>query len=302
MFKRILFPVDFSLHSSTIMGCLPYLKRAGMEEALLVHVIDPTEAVQWANLEEAIAARRKEAEEKMGRFVSDMQSHYEGIKGTIMTAIGLPYREILRIAEEQKASLIVMGSHGHSFGECAVLGSVTYNVMRQTRVPIVIAKIQWMEDGGEKKPVCMGMENIFRKVLYPTDFSGYSLSVLQLIEHWGSAGIEEVVIVHIQDTTTLFPHLQHKMGEFNAVDAERLEKMQARLERAGYRVKTILKTGVPFVEINRIADEENVSMIMLSSQGKSAIKEALMGSVSEAIARDHIRPVMIIPKTWTFSG
>jgi len=298
MFKRILFPIDFSLHSNTMLGCIPNLERAGMEEALLVHVIDPTEAVQWANLEEAIAARKREAEEKMGHVISEMLSLHEGIKGKTMTAVGLPYREILRIAEEQKVSLIVMSSHGHSFGECAVLGSVTYNVMRQTRVPIVIAKLRFMKDGGEKKPVCMGMENIFRKVLYPTDFSGYSMSVLQLIEHLEKAGIEEVVVVHIQDTTKLLPHLQHKMGEFNVVDTERLEKMKTRLERVGHKVKTILKTGVPFVEINRLAEEENVSMIMLSSQGKSAIKEALMGSVSEAIARDHIRPVMIIPKNW----
>jgi len=298
MFKRILFPIDFSLHSNTILGCIPNLQRAGMEEALLVHVIDPTEAAQWANVEEALAVRKGESEEKMGAIISEIVSPHEGIKGKAMTAVGLPYREILRIAEEQKASLIVMNSHGHSFLECAVLGSVAYNVLRQTRVPVIIARLQFIEEKGEKKPVCMGMSNIFRKILYPTDFSDYSMSVLRLIRQLKKAGIEEVVVVHIQDTTRLLPHLKHKMSEFNEIDFERLEKIRNELERVGYRVKTLLKEGVPFVEINRIAEEEEVSMIMLSSQGKSAVKEALMGSVSEAVARDHVRPVMIVPKNW----
>ena len=142
------------------------------------------------------------------------------------------------------------------------------------------------------------MKNIFRKVLYPTDFSAYSTSVLQLITRLEKAGIEEVVVVHIQDTRKLFPHLKHRMEEFNRIDSERLAKIRDRLEAFGCKVTTILKAGVPFVEINKIAEMEDVSLIMLSSQGKSAVKEALMGSVSESVARDHIRPVMIIPKNW----
>jgi len=298
MFKKILFPIDFSLHSNTILGCIPYLKVAGMEEVILVHVIDPTEAAQWANVEEAIAVRKKEAEEKMEKILSEVLSPPEGIRGRHMTGIGLPYQVILRIAEEEKVSLIVMGSHGRSFLEGAILGSVTNNVIRHAKIPVLIAKIMFIESKGEKKPVCMGMDNVFKKVLYPTDFSEYSMSVLNVMEHLKKAGIGEVVVVHIQDTRKLFPHLKHKMGEFNEIDAERLNKIKNRLELLGYKVKTILKEGVPFAEINQIAEEENVSMIMLSSQGKSAVKEALMGSVSESIARDHIRPVMIIPKNW----
>jgi len=298
MFKKLLFPIDFSLHSNTMLECIPNLEKAGMEEIILVHVIDPTEAAQWANVQEAITERKREAEKKLKGSISKIIPPHARIKARAMTAVGLPYQVILKIAEEQNISLIVMGSHGHSFLECAVLGSVTYNVMRQARIPVLIAKLQFIEEKGEKKPVCMGMKNIFRKILYPTDFSDNSKSALQLITQLEKTGIEEVVIVHIQDTRSLFPHLKHKMAEFNEIDSERLEKIRKELEHVGYRVKTLLKEGVPFVEINRIAEEEDVSMIILSSQGKSAVKEALMGSVSESIARKHIRPVMIIPKNW----
>ncbi|MBW1612961.1 MAG: universal stress protein [Deltaproteobacteria bacterium] len=298
MFEKILFPIDFSLHSDTIVKCIPELKRAGMEEAILVHVINPTETVLWANVQETIADMKKNAEDKMEEIISEILSPPAGIKAKAMTAVGLPYQVILKIAEEDKASLIVMGSHGRSFMEGAILGSVTNSIIRQSKVPVLIAKLKFIEDKGEKKPVCLGMKNIFRKVLYPTDFSAYSRSVLQMIRHSEKAGIEEVVVVHIQDTTKLFPHLKHKMREFNEIDSERLEAIKNQLELAGYKAKNILKEGVPFVEINKIAEEEDVSLILLSSRGKSAVKEALMGSISESIARDHIRPVMIIPKNW----
>ena len=142
------------------------------------------------------------------------------------------------------------------------------------------------------------MQNIFRKILCPTDFSESSISVLRLIRHLEKSGTEEVIVVHIQDTRKLLPHLKHKMKEFNQIDSERLAKIRTQLEPAGYKVKTILQEDVPSVAINKIAEEEDISVIVLSSQGRSAIKEALMGSVSEAIARDHVRPVMIIPRNF----
>ena len=41
------------------LECIPYLKRAGMEEIIMVHVIDPAEAFLWANVKETIADRKK---------------------------------------------------------------------------------------------------------------------------------------------------------------------------------------------------------------------------------------------------
>jgi len=298
MFKKILFPIDCSLHSNTILGSIPYLKMVGMEEAILLHVIDPADAVQWESVEEAIAGRQKKAEEKMVEIISEVLSPHTGIRGRHITAVGLPWQVILETAEEEKASLIIMGSHGRSYMEGALLGSVTNSVIRKTKIPVIIAKILFVESDGERKPECMGMEKIFRKILYPTDFSEYSMSVLNVMENLETAGVEEVVITHIQDTRKLFPHLQHRLEEFNRIDSERLAKIRDRLEACGYKVTIFLKEGVPFVEINKIAEEEDVSLIMLSSQGKGAVKEALMGSVSESVARDHIRPVMIIPKNW----
>ena len=109
---------------------------------------------------------------------------------------------------------------------------------------------------------------------------------------------EEVVVLHVQDTRVLEPYLQEKMAEFNRVDTERLSAIKDRLIALGYRVRTILKTGIPFREINAIAEGENVSLIVMSSHGKSNVREAYTGSETEFITLQHVRPVMVIPRDW----
>jgi len=75
-----------------------------------------------------------------------------------------------------------------------------------------------------------------------------------------------------------------------------MERAARIVESVGMRPTLHIELGEPHQKIMKVAEGEDVSLIMLSSRGKSAVKEALMGSVSEWIARDHIRPVMSIPR------
>ncbi|MCM8763198.1 MAG: universal stress protein, partial [Candidatus Omnitrophica bacterium] len=163
-----------------------------------------------------------------------------------------------------------------------------------TNIPLLIEKFKFIET--EDKLICQRIcKEIFERILYPTDFSGASLSALPVIKQLKSTGAKEAVVVHIQDTRRLLPYLAKRMDEFNKTDTTRLEEIKNQLESIGYQVKIILRDGVPFVEINKIAEEEGVSAIVLSTKGKSAVKEVFLGSTSEEIARRHIRPVLFIP-------
>lgn len=53
---------------------------------------------------------------------------------------GAPHTKILEVAEQEKASPIVIGSHGRSnLGEM-LLGSVSEHVIRHARVPVLVVK------------------------------------------------------------------------------------------------------------------------------------------------------------------
>lgn len=297
MFSKILFPTDFSPHADKVLELIPDFKAAGMRDVVLLHVINPMKAARWISVDEKVIEKIKdEANEKLEKIIESLVSTY-GIRVKHKVHVGVTYQEILNVANEEQMSLIIMGTHGRSFTKGALLGSNTQNVLRRTRIPLLIEKSQLIEREG-KEILDFISADIFTKVLYPADFSDNSFMALQMIKDLKNAGVEEVVVVHIQDTRKLIPHLKHKMEEFNRIDAERLTGIKKQLEFFGYKVKTILKEGIPSGEINKIAEEEDVSMIILGSHGKSTIKDVLTGSVAESTALRHIRPVMVVPRNW----
>jgi nucleotide-binding universal stress UspA family protein len=296
MFPKILFPTDFSSHADKVLDLIPDLKAAGMEEAVLLHVVNPMKAARWISVDEKVIEKIKdEAMERLEEISSRVASS-NGVRAKHGVHVGVTCQEILNVANEEQVSLIIMGTHGRSFTKGALLGTITQNVLRRTRVPLLIEKFQQIEGEGILDFISSG---IFTKILHPTDFSDNSLMALQMIKDLKNAGVEEVVVVHIQDTRKLIPHLKHKIEEFNRIDAGRLTGIKRQLEFFGYKIKTILKEGIPSREINKLAEEENVSMIILGSHGKSgAIREAFTGSVTESTALHHIRPLMVIPRNW----
>ena len=59
-------------------------------------------------------------------------------------------------------------------------------------------------------------------------------------------------------------------------------------------VETMVKGGHPAEQILKTAKEEDVSMILIGSQGKRAGSRMLMGSVSREVANSADRPVLIV--------
>ncbi len=135
---------------------------------------------------------------------------------------------------------------------------------------------------------------MFERVLFPTDFSACAEDALALVKHLRTAGTEEVIVLHVQHVRKLRPHLSHKMEEFNRIDTERLEKIQKDLEFFGFQAKVLLREGVPFQEIDRVAREEDVSLIVMGSQGGTALTDVLLGSVSDVVIYWHPRPVLVV--------
>ena len=154
---------------------------------------------------------------------------------------------------------------------------------------------------------------MFKKVLYPTDFSDCATKALEYVKKLREAGAEEVVLVHVIDvreieamatgvaalgmtTAEYVSELQKKMRD----GAEKkLEPVKNELKSVGLKVSVKTPEGIPLKEILRIAEDEDVSLIVLGSHGKSNIKEMLLGSVSEGVIRGSKRPVLVIKRETT---
>ena len=53
---------------------------------------------------------------------------------------GVPLKEILKIEEKEKISVIIIGSHGKTNLEEMLLGSVSEKVIRQSKSPVLVIK------------------------------------------------------------------------------------------------------------------------------------------------------------------
>ncbi|MFA5182323.1 MAG: universal stress protein [Syntrophales bacterium] len=295
MFEKILFPLDFSRHAERIVHRLPDLMRVGLDAAVLLHVINPIKAVRWINGDEQLLDQLKNDAEQRLRVIAEDLTVQHGIKTKYRVEIGVTDQEIINTAAELAVSLIVMGAHGRSYIRGALLGSVTQRVLGQTKTPLLIARFHDPEDKVEENPHFFARD-ICAKILYPTDFSENALQALRLLKTCRQEGEKEVILLHVQDTRRLFPYLKERMAEFDRIDEGRLAELKRQLLFVGYSVRAELKTGIPFVEINKTAEAEDVTLIVLASHGKSNIKEALLGSVTEAVVQHHVRPVLVVPR------
>lgn len=143
---------------------------------------------------------------------------------------------------------------------------------------------------------------MFEKILYPTDFSEVSAKVLGFIKRLRETGAQEVVVLHVIDKKSLDFMFYDTLKSLDA-ETELIQRAQQdmvpiidELNGCGFRAKARIETAVVFREIVRIEEEEDVSLIVIGSHGKSNIEEMLLGSVSETVVRKARGPVLIVKR------
>jgi len=145
---------------------------------------------------------------------------------------------------------------------------------------------------------------MFRKILFPTDFSDVSEKALQFVKQLKGAGTTEVVVMHVVDERDL-QHFQSNLVatylDYNEIERrwvadakERCTAVKAHLEAAGFTVKVRVEKGIPFNQILKAEEEEDVAAVLIGSHGKSGVSEMLLGSVSEKVIRKSKRPVLVV--------
>jgi nucleotide-binding universal stress UspA family protein len=196
---------------------------------------------------------------------------------------------IIETAEERGVSLIVIGARGNSLVEEILLGSVSMAVLRSSRTNVLIMRHKIIEEM-KAKTYEMFCPMILFRVLCPIDFSKYSDSAIALLCR--TKGVREVILLHVVSQG----ETEAEIGDAVQKAKGKIEATRSSLAAQGIEARTIVRTGNPTFEITRIADEEDVSVIWMSSHGKGWFRELLLGSTAYNVAMNAKRPVMIIRK------
>lgn len=293
MFAKALFPTDFSTYANTVFACLKDLKRVGLGTIVLLHVIreSPIPMPEAAKQEDL---KRVEWSAKEQLNIAQMALEGQGFRVITLIKHGSPVEQILHTAEEERVNLIIMGAQGKTLSKELLLGSVSYEVIRHSTIPVLIQKAEVVRQVGhvECRAAC---ERMFERILHPTDFSEHADAAFQLVKRLKSAGTQEIIVLHVQDERTLHHRSKEQIAEFEREDTLRLEKLCRSLRLFGLQARFLLQQGHPVRETLRVADEQNASLIVLGSKGRSAIQEILTGSTLENVIRLCRQPVLAAP-------
>jgi nucleotide-binding universal stress UspA family protein len=137
-YTRLLCPVDFS--SSSVAALRLALSMAEEADAALtvLHVVDwDTDAERSLAFDSADFHRRvgDEARARLDALVTDDARVW--CKPSTRILEGKPYRQILKVAEDEAADLIIIGVRGRNPVDLALFGSTTNQVVRHASCPVL---------------------------------------------------------------------------------------------------------------------------------------------------------------------
>lgn len=142
--KTILVPHDFSASANHAAAMARDLAKLTRGRILLLHVIDlpyqmqpemvimpmPTNAPVSVR-DYALATAEAHVQDLAKRLVAD------GVAASTFVRFGSPVTEILQLADDEKADVIVMGTHGRTGLRHLLIGSVAERVVRMSPHPVL---------------------------------------------------------------------------------------------------------------------------------------------------------------------
>ena len=143
-FDKILFALDFSENSEHAFDYAITMAKNFNARLVIIHVIqEPVDLsgfyvphISFEKLEKEI---EEGAEKMMEKFCRTMISDFTNYETGIVS--GIPYEEIIKKADKEDASLIVMGTQGRKGIDHLLFGSTAERVVRNAKCPVMTVRL-----------------------------------------------------------------------------------------------------------------------------------------------------------------
>jgi len=284
MFSKILFPTDFSEYAEKTLHCIAGFP--GVRDVILLHVVKETISPRGGG--EIGVALFYEGRISLREEKRQLESQGENIRVRTEVKVASDIAgAIVQAAEENAVSLIVIGARGSSLIEGILLGSVSKAVVRRSPTSVLIMRHK-ITSGLEGKTYEMFCPMILCRVLCPVDFSPYSYNAVDRLS--ATPGVGEVILLFVVSRG----ETDEEIEDCQRRAKQKIEIIRSGLAARGIRARAIVKIGNPASEILKVAEEEEVSVIWMSSVGRGWFRELLLGSTADAVAVNAKRPVIIL--------
>lgn len=274
MYPSIIVPLDGSEIAETIVPLARDLSRHSRGSLTLLRVASRgAEADALSYLQKQAAALQA-----------------AGCAATTIVRAGPVAETILACADELRADLIVMCTHGRGGLSRVVMGSVADQIVRGGRTPVLL----WRA-GVAPRP-----EFTLRRILAPVDGTPLAEESLVHVQRLAAAFDAEALLLSVWDG------MGYQLGSFpeNELEAKKQEEHASakyyiietthRLQKQGVRVHWKLLSGQVSQCIVDTARANGSDLIVMATHGLSGISRVVEGSVSDEVLRLSPVPLLLV--------
>jgi nucleotide-binding universal stress UspA family protein len=285
MFEKILFPTDFSENAKTELSCITSIP--GIREIILFHVIRVHPVPMGTEVIEGIAVQTAKIYlQKAKTYIAALNPEIR-VRLDEATSTDVP-GVILEKAEEHGVDLIVIHANIRSSMMGIFLNRVPSEVLcriTKTNVMVMPTTLVGTLTGKTYEKFC---PMIFSRILCPTDFSERSFKVTTLTG--ALKGVGEIIFLHVVEKD----ESSGDAGEVVRAAELQLAAICDNLTTQGIKTRAIVVTGKPEIEIPRVAQEMDVSLIWMRSAAQGCLHDFFFGSAVHDVIMNSTRPVIII--------
>lgn len=194
---------------------------------------------------------------------------------------GNAFDTIMDIAEDGNFDLIVMGRHGKTRLEKALVENVTARVIGHSQRDVLVVP----------NNTSLTWDNIF----LATDGSKYSKAAAEKAIDLAKSYKGQLRIISVVDVTEEFQTQAPGAVEALIKEAKRfVEDVRKKAEAEGISTEIFVREGETFRVITDLSREYGSGIIVMGSHGRTGLKRLLMGSVTEKVIGYAQCPVLVV--------
>ena len=281
VFEKVLIPTDFSRYSKRTLECGTELAELGVKEVVLLHVgtYDPfLLSLAKVDVDDFVERLKRESSQKLEEMAKILEERDLKVKSLFLTTSGDPAEKILEVAEKEDVDLILMGSRGHGLLRSKLIGGISESVVRKSKIPVLLTKFRVVEEAGEY--YCqLTFARLFENVMFATDTS-HDAQILAFLKKLVDS---QIFLVHVVEG--------NKESEIAREVDEAEEALRSLKDEIGKECEVIIIWGNPVKEILKIAEEKDISLIVLKATGKNGSQE--LGKTADSIIRHSKVPILV---------
>ncbi|MDO6490623.1 MAG: universal stress protein [Cellulophaga sp.] len=267
--KKIIVPVDFSDQSSYALEVAASLAKTHSAEIIILHMLELNSVMISSEgmPQEQVVFLLKLTEKRLNEFLDK-----PFLKDITVTPIIKHYKvfsEVNEVAEDHKADLIVMGSHGVDGLEEIFIGSNTERVVRNANIPVLIIKEQIKDFD-------------VQSIVYASNFEVEGVKAFHKVKAFADLLKAQVNYVYINTPGDNFLSTEDTYTRI----AEFISTANAAVEVEIYNDYTVEKG------ILNYSSTTNADLIAMATHGRKGLSHFFMGSIGEDIANHASVPVV----------